>query len=301
MLALVKPTDIIYSNTEVNVSRVVYYVVKDEKSKSLVIAIRGTLSFEDCLTCSNAKPVYLTDIGLPDSYSHSGIVDAALDIANTLKSKAILLSFLQKHPDYRIITCGHSLGAGTASVLAIILKQNFENTYCFAYGCPPIFDRKLAKKASSFIVSVAYSYDIICRLSMQSLYSLKENMKWCFKNINSNDIASKWEHLTGVYAYEEVSNHFKHLSRDQILSAQSDYSLKNENNDCVIPVDSDKPMPESLPFYPPGRLYYILPVKNEETVVFRASIDSFNEILVSFDMLKDHYPYIYSVFIFMWA
>ena len=38
--------------------------------------------------------------------------------------------------DFDIVCVGHSLGAGTATILAIMLKQEFPSTKCFAYSPP---------------------------------------------------------------------------------------------------------------------------------------------------------------------
>ena len=38
--------------------------------------------------------------------------------------------------DFDIVCVGHSLGAGTATILAIMLKREFPNTKCFAYSPP---------------------------------------------------------------------------------------------------------------------------------------------------------------------
>ena len=38
--------------------------------------------------------------------------------------------------DFNIVCVGHSLGTGTATILAIMLKQEFPDTKCFAYSPP---------------------------------------------------------------------------------------------------------------------------------------------------------------------
>ena len=38
--------------------------------------------------------------------------------------------------DFNVVCVGHSLGAGTASILAIMLRQEFPNTKCFAFSPP---------------------------------------------------------------------------------------------------------------------------------------------------------------------
>ena len=62
-LSSIGSPDILYFNTDANVSKVVYYVVNDVQSKSLVIAIRGTLSLEDCIIHNN-RFIFITKIRL---------------------------------------------------------------------------------------------------------------------------------------------------------------------------------------------------------------------------------------------
>lgn len=38
--------------------------------------------------------------------------------------------------DYRVVVTGHSLGAGVASLLAILLRPKYPKLHCFAYGPP---------------------------------------------------------------------------------------------------------------------------------------------------------------------
>ena len=38
--------------------------------------------------------------------------------------------------EFSIVCVGHSLGAGTASILAIMLRQNYPATRCFAFSPP---------------------------------------------------------------------------------------------------------------------------------------------------------------------
>ena len=38
--------------------------------------------------------------------------------------------------DYGLVLVGHSLGAGVASLLAILLKKHYQNLHCYAYSPP---------------------------------------------------------------------------------------------------------------------------------------------------------------------
>ncbi len=39
-------------------------------------------------------------------------------------------------PDFRLVLVGHSLGAGTAAILALLLRHEYPNIHCYAYSPP---------------------------------------------------------------------------------------------------------------------------------------------------------------------
>ena len=41
-----------------------------------------------------------------------------------------------EYRDYRLVVTGHSLGAGVASVLSVILKKDYPNLVCYAFSPP---------------------------------------------------------------------------------------------------------------------------------------------------------------------
>lgn len=51
---------------------------------------------------------------------------------------------------------GHSLGAGTAALLAIILRKNYPNLHCYAFGTPgSVVDPQTAQGTAILLVSFA--------------------------------------------------------------------------------------------------------------------------------------------------
>ena len=40
--------------------------------------------------------------------------------------------------NYRLVIVGHSLGAGTASLLSVLLKPAYPDLMCFAYSNPSV-------------------------------------------------------------------------------------------------------------------------------------------------------------------
>jgi pimeloyl-ACP methyl ester carboxylesterase len=103
---------------------------------------------------------------------------------------------------YEIVVVGHSLGAGTAVLLAILLKEELglkkEHSFrflsflffvrelslmrtrmmtygvlmqvrAFGFATPPVTDIKTAKRCAGYITSVSHQTDVITRASLANL------------------------------------------------------------------------------------------------------------------------------------
>ena len=54
----------------------------------------------------------------------------------------IFLSFVQvsQYAHYNLVITGHSLGAGTAILLTILLRSSYPNVRCYGFGTPACLD-----------------------------------------------------------------------------------------------------------------------------------------------------------------
>jgi pimeloyl-ACP methyl ester carboxylesterase len=95
----------------------------------------------------------------------------------------------------RVVITGHSLGAGTASILALLLhtgaipsvsslslcfslpsslaRSEFP-VECFAYAPPPVLSPSLAARCLPFVHSFVFRDDAVPRLSLNALYDLRD-------------------------------------------------------------------------------------------------------------------------------
>ena len=65
---------------------------------------------------------------LPDDIEvHSGMSEAAIYVLKEIKEKHLLEQAFVHFPDYPIVITGHSLGAGTAVILAFLLRLKYSN------------------------------------------------------------------------------------------------------------------------------------------------------------------------------
>jgi Lipase (class 3) len=80
---------------------------------------------------------------------------------------------------YKVVFCGHSLGAGTAIVSAVLLRERYpelflnddfhKRIHVYAFAPPPVLDYDSAIAASSYCTSIVNNSDLVPRLSVSNL------------------------------------------------------------------------------------------------------------------------------------
>ena len=109
-------TDLLYANFRNEVGINPYLILRDRKWKTLVLTIRGTLSFEDMISDVTVTPISLEELGKQfgfdgiDSFCHAGMLRGAQFIYNDLQTHNILTDAIKENPDYGVRIVGHSLG-----------------------------------------------------------------------------------------------------------------------------------------------------------------------------------------------
>ena len=187
-----QPEDIVYADFRTGVKRRPYCIVIDEEWKAIVVIVRGTFALEDAAADLSIRPIPLDDIGDrfgfdgTGEYVHSGMYASAEWIYEDIESQGLLEGLLPSEgekigkqsdrlPDYRLYITGHSLGAGVAAILSLMLHRSYPalRALCFEPpGCT------MTKKAATkdYIVSYVQSSDIVPRLSLRSLENLRDDV-----------------------------------------------------------------------------------------------------------------------------
>ena len=120
-----------------------YYIIIDHDTKKLVISIRGTESFVDCVTDANAVPEHVTEID-DELYSHAGAIKAARIVVKEMMKHKLITQFLNdnNYNEYGIIVCGHSIGAAVAILVLLLLKSldddTIKNRHIHCYALAPL-------------------------------------------------------------------------------------------------------------------------------------------------------------------
>ena len=108
-------------------------------SSTVVVAFRGTKSFEDIITDLEFKPVPIGP-GLP--LAHDGFVKSITAVYTSIETT------LKPHLGQKqLFITGHSLGAALASLLAYRLSLDYPTCQpiIYVFGCPPVGDEKFCK------------------------------------------------------------------------------------------------------------------------------------------------------------
>jgi sn1-specific diacylglycerol lipase len=179
----IEDSNLLYANFRNAVGVTPYLIIRDDNWKTIVVAVRGTLSIDDMITDVTVTPKDLGDVGEKfgfdgrGEYCHSGILAGACWIHDDLKRHRILDEAMEAHQDYGLRIIGHSLGAGVAAMLGRMLKQQYPKLYCLCFSPPGcVFSERTAQESKDYVCSYVLHNDIVPRLSYDSLVNLRNDL-----------------------------------------------------------------------------------------------------------------------------
>uniref|UniRef100_A0A8B9DSP2 Diacylglycerol lipase-beta n=1 Tax=Anser cygnoides TaxID=8845 RepID=A0A8B9DSP2_ANSCY len=296
--------DFIHISFHNKIYEIPFFVALDHKKEAIVVAVRGTLSFEDILTDLSAD---CEDLTLEDVLENGfGITQAANYIYQKLINDGILNQAFTIAPEYKLVIVGHSLGGGTASILAIMLRNSFPTLKCYAFSPPGgLLSKTLADYTKHFIVSVILGKDLVARLSMPNMEDLKRRIVRIVANCNR----PKYQILLRGCWYEvfggDPDNFPTELDgRNQDALTQpllAEESLMVHRSPSYNALDGESHL-HSPPQYPhlylPGKIIHIVEESSSKRlcssdIKYTASWSNetvFSSILISPKMITDHMP-----------
>ncbi|XP_037238591.1 diacylglycerol lipase-beta isoform X1 [Falco biarmicus] len=299
--------DFIHISFHNKIYEIPFFVALDHKKEAIVVAVRGTLSFEDILTdlSADCEDLTLEDV-LENGFVHKGITQAANYIYRKLINDGILNQAFTIAPEYKLVIVGHSLGGGTASILAIMLRNSFPTLRCYAFSPPGgLLSKSLADYTKCFIVSVIVGKDLVARLSMPNMEDLKRRIV----RIVANCSRPKYQILLHGCWYEvfggDPDNFPTELdgrSQDaltQPLLAEESLMVHRSPSYNTLEDESHLNSPPQYPrLYLPGKIIHIVEESSSRRLcssdtkyTARWSNETvFSSILISPKMITDHMP-----------
>lgn len=264
--------DLVYASLNGRLFKSPFAVSIDHSIRTIVVAIRGTLSTTDLLIdlYVKEKPISFEWNGKSvNGTTHHGM----FEIANTIYEEMVdQRVFEMMNPDYEIVCTGHSLGGAVASLLAFMIKTRQEGlnsrTVAVCYSPPAcIVSKEAIPFFSTFCTSVVLGDDFICRLNTRNVHILRDRIDAELKNC--------------------------HVKKFELISSGIIDRLFRRGYRNVSDPIGDIPEPKVEPLYLPGNvLHFIKMVQGTEEVYqpFWVHPSSLNEIIVSTAMAIDHLP-----------
>uniref|UniRef100_A0A1A8IQB5 Diacylglycerol lipase-beta n=2 Tax=Nothobranchius TaxID=28779 RepID=A0A1A8IQB5_NOTKU len=299
--------DFIHVSFHNQIYQIPFFVALDHQKEAVVVAVRGTLSLKDVITDLSAECENLPIEGVSGAcYAHKGMCQAADYIYKKLMNDGILNQAFSVVPEYKLVITGHSLGAGTAALLAILLHASFPTLQCYSFSPPGgLLSKALADYSKDFIVSVVLGKDLVPRLSIPNIEDLKRRILKIVSNCNKPKyrilLQGCWYELFGGdpdnFPTEMENRREEQLSRP-LLGEESLMIRHSSSYQSLVSDDSPAHSAPHLPLFLPGRILHITedgPSRRScfSQVRYRADWSDemvFRSILISPRMLTDHMP-----------
>ena len=154
----ISPEDILYSNftsSDRTFGKLPnHYLAVDHENGALVLAFRGTFSLSEAITDVNCAPMPFR-IGDREGFAHMAMAHGA-KLAMTVLEEVVLAAYAV-YPDHRIWIVGHSLGAGVASLFAVLLKEKHPGLpiESWVFGCPGVLSLNLARMVPAYFDEIS--------------------------------------------------------------------------------------------------------------------------------------------------
>jgi len=170
--------DVLLVEEDSHLYRPGHMVVVDREIKRIVVAIRGTMRFQDIitnLTCEQVPFAITTDDNkIVHGKTHEGFLLSAHNLHEELHDKVKLA--MEEHKDYSLAICGHSMGGAVATLLSLMWAGEFKNrdvqSFSFAAPCVLCEDASQSEFVKSRVTSIVLGDDMVSRLSLGSFEDL---------------------------------------------------------------------------------------------------------------------------------
>ena len=164
--------DLIRLDAATEPGRVAHFIVTDKATKRVIISIKGTSTFSDILTDLVGVTVEHELNGQKVRW-HEGMYTAAKML---LDDTVHLIEEFFLPAGYSVVVTGHSLGAGAACLLGVLLRnaipvfqKDKKRLRVYAFATPACLGLDACRGCMDFVTSVVNNTDCVPRVSVSSM------------------------------------------------------------------------------------------------------------------------------------
>ncbi|KAL3793242.1 hypothetical protein HJC23_000784 [Cyclotella cryptica] len=316
-------SDVLYANFQNGIGVNPYMVIVDRAWKTVVVAIRGTLSLEDMITDVTLSPQSLEEVGEQCGFDgsgehcHNGILAGARRIYDDLARNKILdQAISHEFSGFKLRIIGHSLGGGIAAMLGLMLRQKFPTLRCLCFSPPGcVFSERTAQESKNYACTYVLHNDVVPRLSYESMINLRNDIIEMiarikvpkYKVFNANLMPGSEKEVC-----DKVGKHLHkedHIPQSKFWNEFNDYKARQQEHTS----SSVSPFKMTLP----GRIVQMvrtseklsnnpcscvlscvkctaccgMSINTKKYKVKWSDKEDLSEIFISPSMLVDHFPY----------
>lgn len=298
--------DLAYASFKTGIHKNPYGIVVDREKKAVVIVIRGTFSLEATVTDLNVRPELLEDYvdkcealrsdDVKGMYCHGGMLQGALHIFEDLQRHKILDKLLlgdsPRCPGFSLVLAGHSLGAGCAAILSLMLENTYYGVRCLCFAPPGCVMSEQTAAQANFITSYVLDADIIPRISVHSVVGLRNDVLEMIARIK----VPKHVALAKDSSIQKETGNLDLIHRRESIPEGTFYQRIREFLEHQEKLKRDRGV-NDIKLYPPGKIVHLVESaigrSKRENATFTpvwATRDDFSEFQVPKSLFFYHDP-----------
>lgn len=252
-----------------------HFIAFNHADKLCLLVVCGTKSAADGLTNATVLNEELYEGG---PVCHQGMARGARWIAERYRS---LFSHVFAPAQYKLVCCGHSLGAGTAALVTMLMNAKYNlSSECFAFATPACVSA--TSTVDETVTTVVLRDDIVPRASVYNVYQKLVELR----QLDWNEVAKgKWIEDS---LRQDVSDTEFVLEKatSWARNSMTDIAEKNKTRDPLTPVEGLERL------IPPGNIIHLYQAEHENVESYHASILEADSPVLSirgsYGMMADH-------------